>query len=333
MAASATLAASVLGASQALAWGDSGHRLIGRLGVETLPEELPGFLRTKQAAEDVGEFAREPDRSRGAGKVHDTDRDPGHFVDVDDDGKVLGGPALDDLPPTREDYESALRAVGTDTAKAGYLPYAIVDGFQQLAKDFACWRAAVIGEQREKDDVRRAWIIGDRIRRERLVLRDLGVWAHYVGDGSQPLHVTVHFNGWGQGPNPDGYTTERIHVPFEGPYVSANVTEDEVRAAMAPSQACKRPIEHCVAEYLKGAYATVIPFYELEKAGGLKPGDPRGPAFAAGRLAAGASELRDLVVDAWRASAFQTVGYPAASLKDLQSGRADAYAQLHGLDP
>jgi len=42
--------------------------------------------------------------------------------------------------------------------------------------------------------------------------------------------------------------------------------------------------------------------------------------------------LRDMVVDAWRASAFQTVGYPAASLKDLQSGKADAYAALHGLD-
>ena len=328
----AALSASALGPSEALAWGDSGHRMIGRLAVEALPDELPEFVRSARAAEDVGEFAREPDRSRGAGKVHDTTRDPGHFVDVDDDGKVMGGPALDDLPPTRADYETALRAAGSDTSRAGYLPYAIVDGFQQLAKDFAYWRAAVIGEEREKGDARRAWIIGDRIRRERLILSDLGSLAHYVGDGSQPLHLTVHYNGWGDGPNPDGYTTQRIHVPFEGPYVSANVTEDEVRAAMRPGQACRRPIETCTARYLQATYATVVPFYELEKAGGLKPGDPRGPRFAAERLAAGASQLRDLVVDAWRASAFQSVGYPASSLKDLRSGKADAYAALHGLD-
>ena len=99
----AALSASALGPSEALAWGDSGHRMIGRLAVEALPDELPEFVRSARAAEDVGEFAREPDRSRGAGKVHDTTRDPGHFVDVDDDGKVMGGPALDDLPPTRAD--------------------------------------------------------------------------------------------------------------------------------------------------------------------------------------------------------------------------------------
>ena len=35
----------------------------------------------------------------------------------------------------------------------------------------------------------------------------MGVMGHYVGDGSQPLHTTVHFNGW-VGDNPKGYTTK-----------------------------------------------------------------------------------------------------------------------------
>ncbi len=34
-----------------------------------------------------------------------------------------------------------------------------------------------------------------------------GWLGHYVGDGSQPLHVTVNYNGW-TGPNPHGYTTD-----------------------------------------------------------------------------------------------------------------------------
>ncbi|HZZ35145.1 MAG TPA: S1/P1 Nuclease, partial [Caulobacteraceae bacterium] len=121
--------------SQALAWGATGHRIIGRLAVQALPSEVPAFLRTPQSAEAIGELAREPDRWKDAGRTHDSDRDPGHFLDLDDEGKVLGGPALAALPLTRAEYETALRAAGTDSWKAGYLSYSIVDGWQQLAKD------------------------------------------------------------------------------------------------------------------------------------------------------------------------------------------------------
>ena len=36
--------------------------------------------------------------------------------------------------------KAALQAVHTDSYHAGYLPYSIVDGWEQLAKDFAYWR-------------------------------------------------------------------------------------------------------------------------------------------------------------------------------------------------
>ena len=42
-------------------------------------------------------------------------------------------------------------------------------------------------EKRETNMERQAWYRADRIRREALILRDIGVLAHYVGDGSQPL--------------------------------------------------------------------------------------------------------------------------------------------------
>ena len=318
--------------SSALAWGDSGHRMIGVLGAQALPAELPAFLRTPQAAADIGELAREPDRWRNSGKLHDNMRDPAHFVDVDDDGRVLGGPALAALPATRTDYETALRAVGVDGAKAGWLPYAIVDGWQQLAKDFAYWRADVAGERLEKDPTRKAWLSGDRQRRERQIVIDLGVWAHYVGDATQPMHVSVHYNGWGDGPNPKGFTTQRIHVPFEGPFVRANVSANQVRAGMRPYRACACSVERRTADYLAESFGKVAPFYEMEKAGGLKPGDPRGPAFASERLAAAASELRDLVTDAWTASATTQVGYPLTPVGEIEAGRVDAYPLLYGGD-
>src|SRR6202012_401787 len=57
--------------------------------------------------------------------------------------------------------------------------------------------------------------------------------GHYVGDGSQPLHVTIQYNGW-TGPNPHGYTTEhRIHAQFESVFVSANVKPADVAKLIA----------------------------------------------------------------------------------------------------
>src|SRR5271163_1101106 len=113
-------------AGEALAWGSSGHRMIGEAAIEALPSDLPPFLRTAASASAVGELSREPDRSRGSGKTHDADRDPGHFVDGGDDGKVAGVVPFDALPPTREDYETTLRAAGTTSWKIGYLPYSII---------------------------------------------------------------------------------------------------------------------------------------------------------------------------------------------------------------
>ncbi|HEX4270126.1 MAG TPA: hypothetical protein VHZ32_02025, partial [Rhizomicrobium sp.] len=81
-----------LAPGEALAWGAVGHRLVGRIGAEEFPAELPAFLRAKGVAADIGEWAREPDRSKGAGRIHDTDRDPAHTVLVDDDGRIMGGP-------------------------------------------------------------------------------------------------------------------------------------------------------------------------------------------------------------------------------------------------
>jgi hypothetical protein len=331
------LAALTLGAGwagQALAWQDVGHRMIGQLGAAALPENIPAFLRTPDAVRDIGELAREPDRSRSAGRTHDADRDAGHFVDGDDAGKILGGPALGRVPLTRAEYEKQLQAVGTDSWKAGYLPYSIIEGWQQLAKDFAYWRADTAGERLTTDPVHRAYMTQDRLRREKQIIQDLGVWAHYVGDASQPMHLSIHYNGWGKFPNPNGYTTAAIHSPIEGAFVDHNIREDAVKAAMRPYVACGR----CFIDDMTGAYLVneaqyLEPLFQLEKAGGFKDGDPRGVLFITSRLAEGASELRDLVVDAWNASGKATVGYPGTPAADVEAGKAgDVYDLLYGTD-
>jgi hypothetical protein len=333
VAAPALAAMAFLGAAQnALAWGATGHRLIGVAGAGALPSEVPAFLRTPQAVAAIGELAREPDRSKASGNPHDADLDPGHFIDLDDEGRTKGGLAVADLPPTRAAYDASQRAAGSDGWQEGYLPYSIQEGWQQLVKDLAYWRVDSWGERHGKTAVRRAWFARDRALHEQLAIRDLGYWSHFVGDASQPLHVSIHFNGWGAYPNPKGYTQERVHAPFEGAFVRSHVDTALVRSRMRPYNDCACTIAKHTAGYLQETVSQVEHFYALERAGGFKNGDERGRAFAAERLAAGASMLRDMVVDAWKASATMNVGYPQILPADVEAGKVDPYDPLVGED-
>ena len=328
----AVSALALLPGAQADAWGATGHRMIGRLAMQTLPAGVPGFLRTRASIEAAGELAREPDRGKSAGKAHDSDRDPAHFVDLGDDGKVAGGPSLGGLPPTREGYEAALAAVGSDSWKEGWLPYAIVENWQQLAKDFAYIRVEIVAVKTASNKSRRVWFAADLAARKMLVLQDLGVLAHYVGDGSQPLHVSVHHNGWGDFANPDGFTQGRLHARFEGAMVHDFVDAAAVEAAMTPYHDCACAIAERTARYLATTHLEVTPLYQLQKDGGFRGGDARSRDFLTARLAAGASELRDMIVDAWRASAHAQVGWPPLNVEDVEAGKTDPWDSLYGAD-
>ncbi len=321
----ATIAVLAL-AGHALGWGATGHRLIGRLAITDLPTELPRSCARQAAVETIGELSREPDRWKDAGKVHDLERDPAHFLDLGDDGRIFGGPAIAQLPPARPDYDAALRAVGVDSWKAGFLPYAIVDGWQQLAKDLAYWRVDAAAAHDVANRAHRAWFAADEACGARLC--PCAIWAPcptMSATAVSRLHVSLHYNGWGPYPNPEGFTQSKVHAPFEGAFVRAYVTAGAVQAAMTPYRDCQCPIEARAADYLATTNRFVKPFYQMQKDGGLEHGDAHGRAFAAARLAAGASELRDEIIDAWRASAAGSVGWPAVKVADVMAGRVDPF--------
>lgn len=330
----ALLALAFAGPEPARAWGSSGHRMVGVAAMEALPSDLPGFLRAPAAIAAVGELSRELDRSKGSGRAHGVSLDSGHFIDVFDDGTVMGGPRLEAMPPDREAYETALRAAGTNAWKAGWLYYSILETQQQLTKDFAMWRVLDHAVRTERKSERRAWLRADLNRREALILQTTGRLSHYVADGSQPLHVTIHYNGWGEGPNPEGFTQERIHSRFEGEMVAAGVRLEDVRRAMPASAPSTEPegLEARIAAYLSLAWKEVPALYRLERAGGLAPGDPRGAAFARARLGSGAAALRDFIDLAWKASLSSRVGWPEITVQDALSGRAEIWTALYGKD-
>jgi hypothetical protein len=142
----------------ALAWGALGHRIISRVAAQTLPPSVPVFVRSAEAIAEIAALGAEADRLKGSGASWDADYDHGHFIDIGDDGSVAGTVSVDALPSSREAYDSLLRGAGTDQYKIGYLPYEIIDGFEQVITDFAYWRVDSVGERSGAD--RRVCTIG-----------------------------------------------------------------------------------------------------------------------------------------------------------------------------
>ncbi|HET9096965.1 MAG TPA: hypothetical protein VFN37_09910 [Candidatus Baltobacteraceae bacterium] len=311
------------------AWGPKGHHLVNGLAAQALPASMPAFMRTAQARAELTYLGLELDLQKGAGKEWDADLDPGHYLDIAGNGVIAGGLPLHALPLTREAYDTQLRARGGDQYETGYLPYSIVQGWEQLRMDFAYWRVDDYESVHASSQQVRAAAAQRRTFDQALVLRDAGVWGHYVADASQPLHVTVHFNGWGKYPNPSGYSqSTHLHDLFETEFVDRFVTPADVRAQMskaAPVRAAHlttdAQILTAVEAYLTRSNANVEPLYRIEKSGGFRTGSRQARTFTAGCLALGADELRDLTVWAWDDSLNQTIGddFPQ-SVRSILSG-------------
>jgi hypothetical protein len=320
----AALAASPLPAS---AWGAQGHRIINGAAIRALPDSVPPFLRSASAHDEIALLGPEADRIKGSGKPLDDDENPAHYVDVQDDGTIGGTARLSALPDDRRMYERALAAASppTDEYAEGYLPYAIADGWERVVRDFAYWRVDVAGEAHAATAEDRAFFHLDRTVREAVTLRDIGYWGHFVGDASQPLHVSVHFNGWNGPrtayPNPDGFSnSSTIHSRFETALVRAVATEDLVTSRVAAPAVSSAPILTQVGSYLGATESFVPVIYRLEAAGGIDAHSPAATALVLDRLAAGAAELRDLIVEAWQQSASAKVGYPPVPVRDIEGG-------------
>jgi hypothetical protein len=157
--------------------------------------------------------------------------------------------------------------------------------------------------------------------RETLTLRDIGFWGHFVADASQPLHVSVHFNGWGNYPNPNNYTqSHRIHVKFESDFVNAHTSSQAVLPripAYAPSSV---PPMTRVEAYVAATNSHVPQVYQLDGAGAFDAATPAAVNFTLDRLADGAKMMRDLIADAYAASADAKVGHPQINVRDVLDG-------------
>lgn len=283
----AALACILAGGRDARAWGEVGHEIVGRSAAMKLPAQMPSFVR--KSVNQLAYLNPEPDRWRAReesdiDKALDSAQSPDHFIDME--FVPPGGLEL----PSRYDLTAALVKAGKRPNEAGFLPFRILELFQSLRIQFRLWRTTT-----DKD--RRSWI-------EQRIINDAGILGHYVGDGSNPHHTTMHHNGW-VGENPNGYTIvskeNGIHWRFENDFIRSHIQLNDVLPLVgAQAKVIERPREAIIA-YLQNSFSKVVPLYELEKREpfGEASRSPENKRFAAECLAAGSTMLRDLWWTAW----------------------------------
>jgi len=139
---------------------------------------------------------------------------------------------------------------------------------------------------------------------EQAILYDVGKLGHFVGDGSQPLHTTVNYNGWVETANPEKFSRlPGIHSRFETEFAHDNLEAQDVRPLIPAVRVRNSPFQDFL-EYLQTSHARVAQVYRFDKRGAfVGRGTAASREFTAERLAAGATMLRDMIYTAWLDSA------------------------------
>jgi hypothetical protein len=130
-----------------------------------------------------------------------------------------------------------------------------------------------------------------------------GWLGHYVGDGSNPMHTSIQYNGW-VGPNPNGYTTAHdVHSKMETAFVNANPEVTRTADLVGAPRYLDHPFEDYIA-YLRESQSKVEQAYVLEKACGFDgKGTPESREFIRQQLGRGSQMLLNMWYTAWIDSA------------------------------
>jgi len=266
----------------AAAWGEKGHLMINRLAVDAALLKLPEFM--KAAREQLIYNGYEPDRWREEGRTSamNTVQAADHFFDSE-----YWGP-ISTIEPDRYLFMEKIAARKINLIKVGYLPYAILENYGKLVNAFRFWRNAKTPQDRESAHSNAVYVAG--------------VLGHYVGDGSQPMHLSMQYNGWlDTTPNPKNYTKDRgFHIRYEASYVDAAVEIPGVKQKVQPPQRLNN-VWNSIKQYVAQTFTELEPVYELEKAGEFNPQQPRakGTEIITAQLARAATMLSNLWYTAW----------------------------------
>lgn len=162
-------------------WGNLGHREISSGVAYYWPSSMNSFSFW---VDSLADRSSDPDIR----KSYDPDEYPKHFIDLDSYQEFL---TTGRIPAF---YDSVVMKYGLDSVlERGTLPWAILVSFDSLKASFSRgnWQKAVI------------------------YAADIG---HYVGDGHNPLHLTLNYNGQFTGQT-------GVHSRYESGLISRFISE------------------------------------------------------------------------------------------------------------
>ena len=292
--------------------------MVAAMAVASLPEDFPAFARSAEASERIQFLSGEPDRWRSLPEnALRHVNDPDHYCDLEAAAtynltpetfpefrnELIGHIYVDHtLHPEKVSVEDK-----PDDAKVyvlfGLLPYAIQEHYLKLKAEFSYLRG-MINYGASSNDIYQA---------EQNILYTMGILSHFAGDGSQPLHLSVHHHGW-VGENPEGYSTDRdIHSLIDGGVIEAgHITHENFigkikPASMIPTQVSATGSSSfpVIMSYLAETHRRLVPLYQLEKDGKLDEDKPsaEGCQFIEDQLLRGGQFLGDLYYSAYKSTA------------------------------
>jgi hypothetical protein len=292
-------------------WSNRGHRLVNQAAAESLPADMPAFMRDPRAVSEISYLGPEPDRWRP-----DTAPELSKSSSPDHIFRYEAAVAASPLPRQRYEYLKRLEALRQQHPEqaaqltpqlTGTLPWQVEEVYQRLVSAFVVYRIV----QGDVPAARGTDMIpltkADLPNIEDSALFYAGWLGHYVADGCMPLHATVNSAGWVEKPNPNDYTTSgSIHHSYEVVTDQAiedgKVTAKTIESQMRPAQIVPDSFAGTLS-YLRteGGFAGDV--YSFEKQGAISgAGTPNLDTFTEERMAEGAAMLRDLIYSAWMQS-------------------------------
>ena len=263
----------------AWAWHGQGHDLAARSAVRAARSELPAFFVA--GAGTVAHCALDPDlftRPIGPEPLNSTEG-PEHFFDVE----MLRGAKP---PASRYEYLALCCKMGLKPNRVGLLPYAVTEWTQRLTVAFAEHRARPADEH---------------IRAKCLVYA--GILSHYAADLTQPLHVTIHWDGRARA---DGSSPRSgIHAKIDALPDRLSGDREALVGDLEPA-ALSDLLAGVLAE-IGRSHALVERVYQLADAipagSGPLPADSAVAQFTADRMRAAGRFTASLYLTAWKDSA------------------------------
>ena len=320
------------------AWDYSGHRMVNELALAALPDDFPAFVHSPSNAERIAFLAGEPDRWR-----NNSDLPIKHYNSVDHylDIEQLPDAGID--PQTVSDLRYVFATTfaagreahldkfpeidplkNTDHTREwrGLRPWAVTEYYGKLKSAFSYLKT--FEKAGTPEEVANA---------QANIVYIMGVMGHYVGDGAQPLHTSVHHNGW-VGDNPQGYTKwPGIHSWIDGGFIAKAgintaglLPRVETVASIEVTLPAdgRNPVFVVTMDYLRAQNALVEPLYALEKTGVFKADNigktTTGRDFIEGQLLKGGEMLASIWLTAWRNAPED--GYLAGQLAKRQKSEA-----------